>query len=66
MNPDDIRMCLGALDTLGVALSQHRHRWTAGERAIFEDAVNCLRAQLNLPPLASSQDDDDADAWKKG
>lgn len=65
MNPDDLRMCLGALDTLAAALSQHRHQWTAGERAIYEDAVNCLRVPLNLPRVEGDEDRP-GDEWKKG
>lgn len=58
-------MCLGALDTLGAALSQHNHPWTSGERAIFEDAAGCLRHALGLPSLPDD-DDEGADAWKQG
>lgn len=33
----------GALDSLGVALTDHHHQWTAGERAIYEEAMAILR-----------------------
>lgn len=35
-------LILGALDSLGVALSEHGHLWTEGERAIYEQAVTIL------------------------
>ena len=37
--PEDCNMILGALDSLGVALANHNHEWTEGERAIYEAAV---------------------------
>jgi hypothetical protein len=39
------RQCLiGALDSLGVALAEHDHEWSVGERVIYEDAINLLTA----------------------
>jgi hypothetical protein len=39
------RQCLiGALDSLGVALADHDHEWTVGERTIYEEAINLLTA----------------------
>lgn len=35
-------LLLGALDSLGVALTEHHHQWTDGERAIYEEAVRIL------------------------
>jgi hypothetical protein len=32
------RIILGALDSLGVALADHGHEWTVGERTIYEEA----------------------------
>lgn len=41
-------MVVGALDTLGVALAEHKHRWTDGERAIYELACEALG--IDRPP----------------
>jgi hypothetical protein len=38
----DLQLVLGALDSLGVALADHRHQWTVGEQAIYEEAVALL------------------------
>ena len=35
-------MILGALNSLAVALADHDHQWTDGERAIYEEAVKLL------------------------
>ena len=36
------QLVFGALDSLGVTLSDHDHEWTEGERAIYEAAVECI------------------------
>jgi len=41
-NTDDLQLVLGALDSLGVALADHSHQWTEGERAIYEKAVEIV------------------------
>lgn len=41
LNRDD-NILPGALDTLAVALSDHYHVWTEGEREIYEQAVGML------------------------
>lgn len=33
---------IGALDSLGTALSEHGHEWTDGERAIYEEAMRIV------------------------
>lgn len=38
LTPEDVALILGALDSLGAALSDHDHQWTDGERAIYEQA----------------------------
>lgn len=43
INELDQQIILGALDTLGTALADHEHEWTEGERAIYEQAVECVR-----------------------
>lgn len=35
-------LLVGALDSLAIALSEHGHNWTAGERAIYEEAIRAL------------------------
>lgn len=42
----------GALDTLGVALTDHGHVWTEGERTIYEQAI----AAAKMEPLPSEDD----------
>lgn len=32
----------GALDSMGVALTNHGHEWSAGERAVYEEATAAL------------------------
>lgn len=39
---EDAQLILGALDTLGTALTKHDHEWTDGERTIYEQAVELL------------------------
>lgn len=41
----DLQLVLGALDSLGVALADHDHQWTVGERAIYEEAVSLLTSR---------------------
>ncbi len=36
-------MILGALDSLGVALSEHGHEWSEGEKTIYEMSVEALK-----------------------
>lgn len=43
---DEANLIIGALDSLGVALADHRHQWSDGERAIYEEAVALLRGSL--------------------
>jgi hypothetical protein len=42
----DLQLVLGALDSLGVALADHRHQWTVGERVIYEEAVSLLTLRV--------------------
>lgn len=37
---------LGALDTLGIALSGHGHTWSAGEREIYEQAIAAVKQEI--------------------
>ena len=39
---EHIDLVVGALDSLGVALADHGHEWTEGERAIYEESVQIL------------------------
>lgn len=36
------RTALNALDTLGLALAEHHHQWTPGEREAYESVVDEL------------------------
>jgi hypothetical protein len=44
---EQIDLVVGALDTLGVALADHGHEWTDGERAIYEESVKILWNMAN-------------------
>lgn len=39
LKPEDAALVLGALDSMAVALTDHGHDWTEGERTIYEQAV---------------------------
>jgi len=39
---EQIDLVVGALDSLGVALADHGHEWTDGERAIYEESIKTL------------------------
>jgi hypothetical protein len=42
VNEEDKDLIVGALDSLGVALADHGHQWTDGERAIYEESIKTL------------------------
>jgi predicted PP-loop superfamily ATPase len=42
MTEYDKDLITGALDSLGVALADHQHQWTEGERAIYEESIKTL------------------------
>lgn len=43
MTIEDRQLVLGAIDTLANALADHQHKWSTGERAIYEEAVEALK-----------------------
>lgn len=43
LTKEEVQLVLGALDSLGVALVEHDHQWSDGERAIYEEALNILK-----------------------
>ena len=45
---DEANLITGALDSLGVALADHGHEWTEGERCIYEAAVECVLKASNM------------------
>lgn len=45
LSPDERNLILGALDSLAVALAEHGHEWTVGEREIYVQAVSLLGGQ---------------------
>lgn len=47
---EEMQLVLGALDSLGVALADHGHQWSDGERAIYEEAQKVLRAKDHESP----------------
>ena len=50
----DRQIIVGALDSLGVALADHDHEWTVGERTIYEEAIKLLTASLPCRTAADS------------
>jgi hypothetical protein len=44
ISESDRQIIVGALDSLGVALAEHDHEWTVGERTIYEEAINVIIA----------------------
>lgn len=55
ITPDQRDLIVGALDSLGVALAGHHHQWSAGERAIYEQAMAILRGDTG--PDGDEHDD---------
>ncbi len=43
LSREDANLIVGALDSLGVALTGQDHQWSDGERAIYESAIAMLR-----------------------
>lgn len=60
---DDVSLVIGALNSLGTALADHRHQWTDGERCIYELATEILvhgmkkaaRAARNVKPAPDTR-----------
>ena len=44
----DLQLVLGALDSLGVALADHGHEWTVGEREIYDQATATLNGAISF------------------
>jgi len=42
LSSEDRTLLIGALDSLGVALADHGHTWTVGEKEIYERAMLIL------------------------
>ncbi len=42
MERENIALVIGALDSLGLALANHDHQWTEGERAIYDLSIEIL------------------------
>lgn len=38
LDAHQLGILIGALDSLAIALCEHEHTWTDGERAIYEEA----------------------------
>lgn len=69
ISDEDRDIIVGALDTIGLALVDHDHTWTEGERTIYEQACRILgipcEFRLATPEELEDDDDDDGEAWKK-
>lgn len=68
----DRQIIVGAIDTLGKALADHSHTWTAGEHTIYNSALEILGVipkggRDEMPPPAKENGDDDTagEGWKK-
>lgn len=44
---DDVSLVIGALDSLGVALADHHHQWSVGEREIYDQARELLERAIS-------------------
>jgi hypothetical protein len=55
MTTEEKDLILGALDSLGVALADHAHEWSEGERTIYEAAVECVQKvdRARMPVVCS-------------
>ena len=42
----DLYLVQGALDSMGVALADHHHQWSEGEREIYDQATEIIRASV--------------------
>lgn len=58
LNNEEAQLVLGALDSLGVALADHEHQWSDGERAIYEEAQKVLGAKDPERPSVSDGNED--------
>jgi hypothetical protein len=47
LSAEDHLLILGALDSMAVALTDHGHCWTEGEREIYEQAIACLTSSAD-------------------
>lgn len=56
LNNNQRLLVIGALDSLGVALADHGHQWTDGERAVYEEALNVLGEKSEEPPSAEAKE----------
>jgi len=45
---EQLPLVLGALDTCAVALADHGHKWSEGERAVYEQAAEILLRESSL------------------
>lgn len=48
---------LGMLDMLGCALADHKHTWTDGERASYEQTLETLTGKKEEPSTENPNDD---------
>lgn len=42
LTAEELSMIRGALDSLGVVLTDYEHTWTEGEKEIYEQAIKLL------------------------
>jgi predicted nucleic acid-binding Zn ribbon protein len=64
LNEQEKNFILGALDTLGVALTAKGHAWTEGEWTIFNYAFHALGKEIQVEqfgPFYTPDPDDDID-----
>jgi hypothetical protein len=61
------QLVLGALDSLAVALADHSHTWTDGERLIYEQALEVLGARNSggAAEPVEPDEDDEGEEWKQ-
>lgn len=47
MTTEEIDLVVGALDSLGIIAADHKHQWSEGERAIYEEAIKILWTEFD-------------------
>lgn len=65
LNDEDRDLIVGALDSLGIALSQHDHLWTDGEKCVYEAACEILTGSKQLPrDQYFEREPEEGEEWK--
>ena len=55
MTTEEIDLVVGALDSLGCIAADHKHQWSDGEKAIYEESIKVLWDEWNKVKNAPRQ-----------